>query len=144
MKVPVENKIVVGFVATALALGGAGWLSYRAMMDFITSESWVTHTYEVISQLETTLATVTETDTEQRGYLLTGDAKFLKERQAAAARLPGQFDQIQALTADNPAQQQTAKQLQTLTQQTLALMDDRIAVFQKSGLPAALAKEPME
>ena len=30
MKIPVENKILAGFVVTALALGIMGWLSYRA------------------------------------------------------------------------------------------------------------------
>src|SRR5580704_483186 len=105
MKVPVESKILAGFIVTTVTLGGVGWLSYRATEDFITAQTWVTHTYEVISQLETTLATAVETDTEQRGYLLTGDTKFLQQRQAAAARLPGELQQIKQLTADNPPQQ---------------------------------------
>jgi PAS domain S-box-containing protein len=144
MRVPVENKIVAGFVVTALTLGGAGWLSYRATTDFISAQAWVTHTQEVISQLDAALASATETDTEQRGYLLTGDPKFLEQRKAATTRLSGQLLQIKRLTADNPVQQQSLQELQTLTQRATSLMDDRIAVYQKSGLPTALAKEPME
>src|ERR1700721_3131837 len=96
----VESKILAGFIVTAVALGGVGWLSYRAAEDFITAQGWVTHTQEVISQLETTLATVIETDTEQRGYLLTDNAKFLQQSQAAAAQLPGELQRIQQLTID--------------------------------------------
>ena len=144
MKVPVENKILAGFIVTALALAGMGWLSYRSASDFISAQKWVTHTYEVISQLETTLALVIETDTEQRGYLLTEDSKYLAVRQAVVARIPDQLQQLQHLTADNPTQQQALKQLEALTQKQIALTDDRIATFQKSGLQAALAKEPME
>jgi PAS domain S-box-containing protein len=144
MKVPVENKILLGFVVTALALGGAGWLSYDVTSDFISSQRWVTHTYEVISQLETTRAAIIETDTEQRGYLLTGNPKFLQQRQVTAAGLPAQLKQIQALTTDNPDQQAAVNQLNDLVLQALAFTDDRIAVFQKSGLQSALTKEPVE
>ena len=144
MKVPVENKIVLGFLVTALALAGAGWLSYQSTTDYITSEAWVTHTYQVISQLESTLATVNETDTEQRGYLLTGNPQFLSRRQAAAAQIPGQLDQLQQLTSDNPAQQEAIKRLRAVVQTQISSMDDRVAVFQKSGLAAALAKEPID
>lgn len=140
----VETKILAGFAVTALMLGGMGWLSYRATENFIEAQGWVTHTQEVISQLETALATISETDTEQRGYLLTGDPKLLDQRQAAAQRLPIELQQIQQLTADNPTQQEAVKRLDALEKQALSLMDDRIAVYQKSGLQAALAKEPME
>lgn len=144
MKIPAENKIVVGFVVTALALGAAGWLSYRTTTDFISAQGWVTHTYQVMSQQETTLATVVETDTEQRGYFLTGNPQFLSQRQAATARISAELDQLQQLTVDNPTQQQAVEHLRNLVQTEIAFIDDRIAVFQKSGLPAALAKEPME
>lgn len=143
MKIPVENKILAGFAVTALALGGAGWLSYRATTDFITAQGWVTHSHEVISELETALAAIIETDSEERGYLLTGDKQFLEQQTAAEARLSAQFQRIRELTADSPAQQKSLKQLEALTQNAISLMDDRIAVFQKSGLPAALAREPM-
>jgi PAS domain S-box-containing protein len=144
MKLSTESKILAGFLVTTVTLGGVGWLSYRATEDFITAQTWVTHTYEVMSQLETTLATVTEMDTEQRGYLLTGDTKFLQRRQAAAAQLPGELELVQQLTIDNSAQQKGVGQLEELTQEQIAQEDDRIAVFQKSGLRAALAQEPIE
>ncbi len=144
MKVPVENKILAAFIATALALATMGWLSYRSTSDLISAQKWVTHTYEVISQLETTLALVIETDTEQRGYLLTGDQKLLTVRQATQARIPAQLQLLQQLTADNPTEQEALKRLQTQVQTQISLTDDRIAAFQKSGLQAALAKQPME
>lgn len=143
MKIPVENKVLAGFIVTALALGGVGWLSYRSTANFITAQAWVTHTYEVISQLENIVATVAETDTDQRGYLLTGNPGLLQERQESAAALSGEFQHFEELTADNATQLEAGKRLKLLTQHAISLMDDRIAVFQKSGLQAALVKEPM-
>lgn len=138
-----ENKILAGFLVTAAALGGMGLLSWRATAEFVTAQHWVTHSYEVISQLETTLAMVAETDTEQRGYLLTGDPRFLAARRKTEASIPAHLSGLEQLTVDNPAQQKAIQQLEPLIHTVISLMDDRIAVYQKSGLQAALAREPM-
>ncbi|HTV41056.1 MAG TPA: PAS domain S-box protein [Candidatus Sulfotelmatobacter sp.] len=144
MKIPVENKIVAGFVVTALALGLMGGLSYHVMQDFVAAQRWVTRSQEVIAQLQAMLATVVETDTDQRGYLLTGDPAYLKDRSAARARITTQLEQLKELTADNPAQQRALSRFGDLAQKANSLTDHRITVFQKSGLEAALAAEPMK
>src|SRR5580698_10041973 len=105
MKIPVENKILAGFVVTALALGIMGWLSYRTTQDFISAQRWVTHSQEVVSQLQAMLATVVETETDERGYLLTRDTTFLNNRSTAAAKFPEELKQLKDLTSDNPVQQ---------------------------------------
>ena len=144
MKIPVENKIVAGFVVTALALGVMGVLSYCVMRDFVAAQKWVTHSQEVVSQLQAMLATVVQTDADQRGYLLTGDPAYLKDRSAAAAKVTTQLEQLKELTADNPAQQRALNRFGDLTQMARSLTDHRISVFQKAGLQAALAAEPMK
>jgi PAS domain S-box-containing protein len=144
MKASVENKILTGFAASLLALAGMGWLSYRTMTDSIAAQGWVTHTREVISDLETVLATLTAAETEQRGYLLTGGPKFLADCQTAVRQLPGQLARLRQITADNPAQQQELDRLEPLVRQRLALLDERSALFQESGLQAATQKPVME
>jgi PAS domain S-box-containing protein len=144
MRIPVENKILAGYVVTTVALGMMGWLSYRATEDFITAQKWVTHSEEVITQLQAMLATVVETDTDQRGYLLTWDPIFLKHRAEAAARIPDELKQLKELTQDNPAQQESLNKFEIQTRTLISLGDQRIAAFQKAGPSAALAAEPMD
>ena len=144
MKIPVENKILAGFVVTALALGVMGWLSYRVVEEFVAAQKSVTHSQEVISRLHAMLATVVEIDTDQRGYLLSRDPAFLRGHSEAAASITGQLEQLKELTADNPAQQQTLNQFDAQMRTVISLTDHRISVFQKSGLQAALAAEPMQ
>jgi PAS domain S-box-containing protein len=144
MKIPVENKILAGFVVTALALGIMGWLSYRATEDFITAQEWVTHSEDVITRLQAMVATVVETDTDQRGYLLTMDETFLKARSEAADKIPTQIEQLKTLTSDNPTQQDLLNQFDVQTRTLVSLEDKRIIAFQKSGLSGALAAEPMQ
>lgn len=144
MRIPVENKILAGYVVTTVALGMMGWLSYRATEDFITAQKWVTHSEEVITQLQAMLATVVETDTDQRGYLLTWDPIFLKHRSEAAARIPDELKQLKELTRDNPAQQESLNKFEIQTRTLISLGDQRIAAFQKAGPSAALTAEPMD
>ncbi|HEY1786581.1 MAG TPA: PAS domain S-box protein [Verrucomicrobiae bacterium] len=144
MRIPVENKILGGFVITALALGVMGWLSYRATQDFMTAQKWVTHSQEVVSQLQAMLATVVETETDQRGYLLTRDSTFLKNRSAAVAKIPEQLKQLKELTSDNPTQQDALNQFGDQTRTAISLGDHRIAMFQSSGLQAAMDAEPIK
>lgn len=144
MKIPVENKILAGFAVTALALGVMGWLSYRITQEFISAQNWVTHSQDVITRLQAMLATVVEMDTDQRGYLLTRDETFLKERSDAAAKIPAELEQLKALTSDSPTQQDLLNQFDAQTRTLLSLGDARIAACQKSGLQAALAAEPIQ
>ena len=140
----VESKIVAALVTTALALVVLGWLSFRAITIFILSQNWVSHSHEVISQLEMDQAIMAEADLEERGYLFTGDPKLLKTSQAAAARIPEQLQLLQRLIAINQAQQDALKRLKALAEAEVSQMNDRTAIFQKSGLQSALAKEPLE
>ena len=126
MKNSVENKIVLGFAASVLALVGIGWLSYRTTANLVGAENWVSHTYQVIATLETGRAILTDAETAQRGYLLTGDENFLKDCTNALAQVNGWVEKLRNYISDNPAQLQR-----------LAVLNDRIKIRQEKGLQAA-------
>jgi CHASE3 domain sensor protein len=45
-------------------------LSYRATRIIIENEQWVTHTYQVLGELDKTISTLTDAEAGQQGYLL--------------------------------------------------------------------------
>jgi PAS domain S-box-containing protein len=120
-----------------LALAGIGWLAYRTSTNLITTENWISHTHEVIATLESGLAILTDAETSQRGFLLTGDEQFLQDSQKAQARIVGWTEKIRRLTADNPDEQQRLDKLEPLISQRLAMLNDRIKLRQEQGLQAA-------
>jgi hypothetical protein len=121
MKTSAEKKIVLGFAASAAALLGLGWLSYWTTANTIAANNRVTHTYEVIATLEAGRVVLTDAETAQRGYLLTGDEQFLKDTQDAQAQVGGWIKQLRALTSDNPEQQQRLDKLGPLISQRLII-----------------------
>ena len=106
MKASVENKIVLGFAISLVALAGMGWLSYRTTTDLAATGKWVAHTHEVMATLESGLAILTDAETKQRAFLLTGDELFLEDSQDAQSQVGGWIQRLRELTEDNPAQQQ--------------------------------------
>jgi len=134
MKFSVKTKITLGFGAAILLLLATGWLSYRATRQLTTTLDMVAHSQEVIGTLEATLASLTQIEAEQRGYLLTGADDFLEDRETATTQLQKQLERLQVLTRENPSQQSYLTQLTPMIARRLELMDERIAVFRQSGL----------
>jgi CHASE3 domain sensor protein len=94
--------LLLGFAASVFALAGIGVLSYRTTTSLIDTERRVSHTHEVIASLEAGLAILTDAETKQRGFLLTGDEQFLKDCQKAQSQVAGWMESLRKLTADNP------------------------------------------
>jgi CHASE3 domain sensor protein len=55
-------------------------VSYRNTLKLISNQRLVTHTQQVLTQLETTLSTLKDAETGQRGYLITGEERYLQQR----------------------------------------------------------------
>ena len=138
MKTLAERMMTLGFAASVLALAGMGWLSYRTTTNLIATGHLVSHTHEVIATLEAGRALLTDAETKQRGFLLTGNEQFLKDCQAAQAQVNGWLETLRQLTAENPEQQQRLDQLRLLIAQRLSSLNERIKLRQEQGLPAVV------
>jgi CHASE3 domain sensor protein len=80
-----------------------GGLSYRSAIRDEEDRDWVNRTSIVLELLDAIAATMTDAETEQRGYLLTGDSFYLKPREKDAAIFSHHLQQLRLLIADNPA-----------------------------------------
>ncbi|HEU6448011.1 MAG TPA: PAS domain S-box protein [Verrucomicrobiae bacterium] len=137
MKASVESKITMGFVASLLALFGMGWLLYFASSDLARTQDLVTHTREVITTLQTGLVVLTDAESSQRGYLITGDEKFLDDCQKSQNQIDDWLKNLRLLTQDNPQQQKSIDELQTLVGQRLDALNRAIQLRRKGNLTAA-------
>ena len=53
----------------------------------IEANRWVVHTHEVIEGLEDVLSVLKDAETGQRGFVLTGQQRYLEPYNAAASQL---------------------------------------------------------
>ena len=97
-----------------------GVVSYRSTVRFIETTEWVTHTQEVLQRLNGLLIQLVDAETGQRGFLLTGDERFLEPYNAALAEVKQQVVELRTLAEENPAQQQRLDLLEPQLDRLLA------------------------
>ena len=93
--------LVAGLALLACACAGAVWFTDQQQR----TAGWVNHSLEVENRITTVLSLLQDSETGQRGYLLTGRPDFLQPYERALPRLPKALGELKQSTADNPAQQ---------------------------------------
>ncbi|MBL4781639.1 MAG: diguanylate cyclase [Porticoccaceae bacterium] len=73
--------------------------------------NWVIHTHEVLNESKNLLSSMTDAETGQRGYLLTGDPDYLEPYLKGLSSAEESFKRLTRLTSDNPEQ---IKRLKTI------------------------------
>ena len=88
MKWSIEKKTGAGLAVAGMILLLVAGLLYRNGRSFIEASEWVSHTHEVLAELEATLSAVAEAQAATDGYIITGQEVFLKPYQVAGPARP--------------------------------------------------------
>ena len=138
MKWKMGNRPVLGgFVIATAILVFVGWLSYRNTARFAEASEWQKHTYEVLTNLDRTVARLVDAETGQRGYLLTGEEAYLEPYRTAIKDLDQTIGDLKSLTSDNPNQQKRIQILEPLVEKKLTELQRTIDLRKNEGLAAA-------
>ena len=137
MKWSIEKKTGAGLAVAALILLLIAGLLYRNGRGFIEASEWVSHTHEVLAELEATLSAVADAQTAARGYVITGQEVSLEPYQAAVSGIRSHLDQIKSLTADNRRQQRRIARLESAVSRRLDSLKEIIDLRKQEGFEAA-------
>jgi len=100
-----SKKILTGFIACAVILFGVGIFSYKNSEKFIASNTLVDQTNKVLYEVNQILTAVTDGETGNRGFIITGDYVYLEPFTNAERTIGEHLDKIKELTKDNTVQQ---------------------------------------
>src|SRR5260370_21022581 len=95
----------IAFTLAAVTLLAAIGSSFRNTERLVVDADWRQHTFQVIAEIRGLLNALIDAQTGERGYLVTGDARFLAPWRAGVAAVPAHLAALRTLTADNPRQQ---------------------------------------
>ena len=133
----IERKINSSFAAALLMLSGIGGASYWSTNQLISMSGWVAHTHEVLQKFNVLLAQLSSAESEERGYIITGNTQYVDSFRLTIDSLNGDLGAIKQLTSDNPNQQQRLQTLHPLISKRLALLRNGIDLRRQKGFPAA-------
>lgn len=137
MKWSIEKSITTGFGIAFLVLGLIGGLAYWNTTQLVATASLVNHTYQVLEAEESLLSHIANAETGQRGYIITGQEEYLEPYYISINTINAQVDTLQALTADNPRQQERLNSLRPLLQLRLDKLEAVLDIRQEQGFTAA-------
>jgi PAS domain S-box-containing protein len=103
----------------------------------IENEHRVVHTQEVLTILEEVLSRVTEAETSERGFLITGDETYLQSYERAIVRAREALQQLARLTVDHPRQPAQVVALQDRVEARFDELRRAIAAQRSGGFDAA-------
>ncbi len=92
----------------------------------------------VLQQVDDVLSTVKDTETGQRGYLLTGDESYLEPYVNGLSRLKAELENLRQLGESGDLPKDKVARVIGLTRQKLAELDQTIRVRKEQGAEAAL------
>src|SRR5438128_1083518 len=98
------------------------------------------HTQRLLDTTETLLSAVRDAETGQRGYLLTGEPRYLEPYNAALAVIPERLRTLVALVGPGSAHTERVRLLQSAVSEKLDELRLLIDIRNREGLDAAIAR----
>lgn len=107
-----SQKISAGFIACTIIMVTVAFFSFRNSERFIQTSKWVNHTHEVLREFDLLWASSLGIVSGSRGYVITGDEKYLDSYYAGIKETKEHLQKVKALTKDNPTQQKSLQNLE--------------------------------
>ena len=132
-------SVIAGFLVLLLILITNAVLARRQLRVQESSQGWVYQTQQVLIELRRTESLLTDAETGQRGFLYTGDPKYLAHYDLALSELSSHIDRLAQLTADNPAEGAKVSALREMSVVKLREMAETISLRRVGDLAGAKA-----
>lgn len=137
MKITVGKKIWGCLGLLLLVVLGVGWVSLDTTARLTEAARWSEHTHEVQKRLTDLMSAMQDVETGQRGYVITGEVRYLVPYEAGLRELDVIVRDLRTLTTDNPEQQRNMDRLEA----TMRAKTDEVTAIaelrRKDGFEAA-------
>lgn len=136
-KLSFQQQILGGFIAFLLCGFSLAVISYNSVNTLQDASSWVDHTQKVLATTARVQQLLTDSETGERGFVLTGQESFLGPYNRSSGVVIPTIQDLRKLVADNPAQVSRIDTLNFYSNQLLSEMSNIIKVRNEGGLIAA-------
>src|SRR5438093_50981 len=137
MRFSVEDAIASGLWVALGTLAVLSASDYWSTRTFLATSEGVNHAHEVVEQLDHLLGEMTDAESGQRGYLITGSGGYLAPYEQATARIADTLHAIRGLTTDDDAQEERINRLAPEVKRRLVLLRETMDVYNREGFAAA-------
>jgi PAS domain S-box-containing protein len=133
-----STKLHISFSVVLVVAGVLGVASYLNTQRLIRDNEWVIHTHKVMEALGDILSQLKDAETGQRGFILTGQDRYLDPYNQAHGAIDVNLAALMELTNDTHDQKTELLHLKALIDSKLDELKQTIELRRKSGLEAAM------
>jgi CheY-like chemotaxis protein/signal transduction histidine kinase len=132
-----RSVFTIAFAVALAIFASIGWLTSLNMIAINRSGYLETHTYIVIHELDGLLSALKDAETGQRGFIITGDDKYLEPYDSSLAMISEKRASMRSLTKDNPLQQKLLDGVEPLIEKKLLIIKAAIETRRSKGFQTA-------
>ena len=129
---------LLGSLVTILAVG---FVSNAELSALANSSARVQRSYDLLQTLYDLNSALTDTETNQRGFLLTQDPSYLSQYNSAIAQIRLAMIELRRLSRDEPETRSAIEALETLAGGKLADLQESLLHAQAGSRSTAMANE---
>ncbi|MFE8603119.1 methyl-accepting chemotaxis protein [Archangium violaceum] len=134
----IGKKIALGFGLSLLVLLAVALVAFQGAQQLVQTTEKLVESRDQARSVREVRMLMLDAETGQRGFIITGEERYLEPYQRANRTLDSQLTQLRADLADNPEQLARLNRLEPLIRDKRAEMAESIRVRQQRGLNPAL------
>jgi PAS domain S-box-containing protein len=134
----VEKRISLALVGIGAVILLVVWLAYREGSAAVTAITQVSHTHEVLAELEGVLADIADTQSNARRAIAIGNQATLSTYRSSQTQIHQRVTRLRQLTSDNSRQQRRLVPLEQAVAARLRSQELAISMRGHAGPAAAL------
>ncbi|MBO9539513.1 CHASE3 domain-containing protein [bacterium] len=131
------KKIGAGFAVAVAFLLIIGLIALRGADSLLKNHHWVLHSHKVTSDISQVLWLLKDLESGQRGFVITGDDRFLTADEGSRANLPKTLANLRKLLSDSPEQLARLDRLQPLVELRVEQLGSLVQLRRTAGFEAA-------
>jgi CheY-like chemotaxis protein/CHASE3 domain sensor protein len=130
--VPRQIRLLAIFLGIVAILVCSAFLLNKEFNGVTEQESWVLHTEEVLTELESTISAAKDAETGIRGFLLTDTQDYLDPYHQGVSQAFEHLRRVKFLTEDNPTQQSNVAVLDDTLKRRFAALETLLELYHKN------------
>jgi CHASE3 domain sensor protein len=139
LKFRTRTNLILGTVAALALFLASGLISYINTRSLNTNARKIAETHEVLLALNDVLSFAKDAETGQRGFIITGDEKYLAPYQGALTRIDSRMSDLERAIRDSRDQQARIGALKSALNIKLRELQETIDARRDQGFDAAMA-----
>ena len=136
-RLTLAEKVAAAFMVGVVYLAVVGVVAYTSVYRFADTTVRAERTHMVLRALEEAVSLVTGAETGSRGFVITGDARYLDPYRSAEVDAVKRLRSLEKLVAGDERQRARLDQLAPLVARRFAILDETIRLRANQGFDDA-------